>query len=129
MREDLRKLDMLDEQSRFLAINGIDTIDDLNHFRSEAKDQLQMLDKRRNTFRNELKRVTRAADSEGVVRVKNSISEISEEMRQIRKSIKLCDSIEARSVPMAGAYEALSAEQDNGIRKEDNTHEREIQHL
>ena len=123
VRKDLKRLEQLDEQTRFLASNRIETIDDLNHFRSEAKHQLETLDKRRNTFRNELKRVTRAADSEGIVRVKHSIAEVSEEMRLIRKSVRLCDLIEERSGPMAEALEILAVEQSSNQRKEEMNHE------
>ena len=127
MREDLRKLTSLDEQTRFLGINKIDTIEDLNHFRSEAKQKLELLGERRKSYRNELKRVTRAADSEGADRVRHSISEISAEMEQIRKSIRLCDKIEIRSVPMAEAFEELSSGQSNEQRKEEQHHE--LQHI
>ena len=123
MREDLTRLEKLDEMTRFLGKNGIETIDDLSHFRSEARHQLKTLDARRNAYRNELKRVTRAADGEGVVRVKNSIAETSAEMRLLRKSIKLCDTIEARSERMAEAYEAISETQSGEHRKEETPHE------
>ena len=80
MREDLIHLDRLDAQTRFLGENKIESIDDLNSFRTEAEDKLISLSNMRNLLRNELKRVTRAVDTEWIQRVKGRIAEVSEEM-------------------------------------------------
>ena len=110
MREDLIHLDRLDAQTRFLGENKIESIDDLNSFRTEAEDKLISLSNMRNLLRNELKRVTRAVDTEGIQRVKGRIAEVSEEMRKIRKQVRLCDGIEERSVSMADELQRLSEE-------------------
>ena len=120
MREDLIHLDRLDAQARLLGENGIDTIDDLNCFRAESDAKLKSLQTLRNTLRNELKRVTRAADSEEVELVKRRIAETTEEMRKIRKTVRLCDGIEDRSKPMADELSRLTEEQ---TREEERTNE------
>ena len=88
-----------------LRIDGI-----LLTFRTEAEDKLISLSNMRNLLRNELKRVTRAVDTEGIQRVKGNIAEVSEEMRKIRKQVRLCDGIEERSVSMADELQRLSEE-------------------
>ena len=111
MREDLKRLEKLDEQTRFLADNGIETIEDLHSFRADEEAGLKPLTARRSSLRNELKRVIRAADTEGITRVKGQIAEVSEEMKKIRKQVRLCDSIEERSRPMEEALLKLTEEQ------------------
>lgn len=44
MREDLIYLDRLNAQTRFLGENKIESIDDLNSFRTEAEDKLIRMD-------------------------------------------------------------------------------------
>ena len=123
IREDLKRLEKLDEQTRFLADHGIETIEDLNSFRSEGKCRQDILTTQRIDLRNELKRVTRAADPAEVMRVKDAIAKISEEMKKIRKEVLLCDSIEKRSKPMEEELLKLSEEQTRDEGKEENTHE------
>lgn len=123
MREDLKRLEKLDEQTRFLAANGIETLEDLNHFRTEGNGRMDVLTAQRTILRNELKRVTRAADTEEIRRVKEAIAETSEEMKKIRKEVRLCDSIEERSKPMEEELLRLSEEQTHDDRKEENSHE------
>ena len=113
MREDLICLDRLDAQARFLGENSIETFDDLNRYRETAGKELGSLCRRRSDLRNELKRVTRAADGERVAEVKEQISVLSKEIKRIRRSVKICDSIEERSKRMEDALKGLSAEQDN----------------
>ena len=123
MREDLTRLEKLDEQTRFMADNSIETIDDLNSFRSEAEEKLKSLNSLRAALRNELKCATRAGDNDEIDNLKSRIADVSGEMRNIRKSIKLCDSIEQRSIPMEEELQRLDAEQGRDDRKEENPNE------
>ena len=123
MREDLIRLDKLDAQTRFLGENNIDTIEDLNRFRKTAEEKLDTLIGRRAALRNELKRVTRAADGERIVEVKEQISGLSREMKEIRRSMKLCDNIEERSRRMEDSLQNLTAEQTDNDRKGENGNE------
>ena len=123
MREDLIRLDKLDAQARFLGENNIETIEDLNRYRKTAEEKLDTLTDRRSALRNELKRVTRATDGERVAEVKEQISGVSQEMKKIRRSIKLCDSIEERSRRMEDSLQNLTAEQTDNDRKGENGNE------
>ena len=120
MREDLIHLDRLDAQTRLLGENSIETIDDLNSFRTESEAKMASLETLRNTLRNELKRVIRLADSEEIDRVKGRIAETTEEMRKIRKAVRLCDGIEDRSKLIADELSRIVEEE---TRKEDKTNE------
>ena len=120
MREDLTKLDKLDAQVRLLSNNSIETIDDLNKFRSDAQESLSRLDLERRNLRNELRRLTRAGDEDGVENVREKINRVNAEMKDIRKSLALCDDIEVRSVRMTAEIDAIDKELEKSERKEEN---------
>lgn len=123
MREDLQRLEKLDEQIRFLADNGIETIDDLTLFRKEKREKLDTLIDLRQKLRNELKCAIRVENAEKVAQIKEKIAEISGEMREIRKEVTLCDRIEERSAPMAEELKKLSNEQTKDEGKEERPNE------
>ena len=120
MREDLTKLDKLDAQVRLLSNNSIETIDDLNKFRSDAQESLSRLDQLRRDLRNELRRLTRAGDEDGVENVREKINRVNAEMKDILKSLALCDDIEVRSVRMTAEIDAIDKELEKSERKEEN---------
>lgn len=112
MREDLRKLDRLDEQTRFLGTNGIETLEELNAYRDTAKEQLQMLSAERDALRNKLKRVKRTGDAAAVFAVKKEIAGVTAQMQKIKTSFKICDSVEQRSSYIREELEALYQDQE-----------------
>lgn len=97
MRQDLQKLDKLDEQTRFLGRNGINTLDDLSQYREHASNDLEELAMRRTELRNELKRATRNGSEKTIQTIKDKITDATTEMRRVRKELSMCDSIEQRS--------------------------------
>ncbi len=110
MREDLIRLDRLDAQTRLLGEHGIETIEDLRSFRAEQEKKLQSLDRERSSLRNELRRTERAAVPEKTTVIKGKIASISEEMKEIRKGLRLCDGIEERSGQMEEELKVLEQE-------------------
>lgn len=115
LREDLIKLDQLDEQVRFLAANGIETIDDLNSYRQDALAAIDAFEIERRDLRNRLRSAVRAIqdpeDSVAVSRaegIRDQVKQKTKEIAAIRKTLKMCDSIEERSVHIPGELEALS---------------------
>ena len=123
MREDLIHLERLDAQTRFLGEHGIDTLEDLHTFQTEAQDSLQSLEKQRKALRNARRRAVRAGDPEETERISEKIAETTSEMTRIRKDLKLCDGIEERSAPMAEELRKLSEEQIEKNGKEEQSHE------
>ena len=123
MREDLTKLDKLDAQVRLLSKNSIETIDDLHRFRSDAQDSLFHLNQNRRDLRNELRRLARAGDEDGVENVREKINGVNAEMKDIRKSLALCDDIELRSVRMAAVIDAIDKDLEKSERKEEKNDE------
>ena len=118
MREDLTKLEKLDKQAQLLAEHKIETLEDLNAYRSKAKSDLSSLDGRRAVLRNELKKANRSGDEDGIARIKGKITDTTAEMKKLRESIKLCDAIEERSKPMEEELQKLKEEQEKTTGKE-----------
>lgn len=107
LREDLRKIDRLDEQTRFLAANNIESIDDLNQYRNSAEGKVQELADVRRNLRNKLKRVIRTGDESAILEVKKEIAAVSSHMTKIKNTFKICDSVEERALQIQARLEAL----------------------
>lgn len=100
MREDLRRMEQLDEQTRFLGENQIESYADLDAYRQKAERQIEKLKKDRLNLRNELKRRVRKDDSCGADETREKIAEITAQTKQLQRSLVICDSVEERSVQM-----------------------------
>lgn len=107
MREDLLKLERLDEQSRFLATNKIQTLDDLAAYRKGAGAEIDKLKAERNNLRNELKRTIRKGDEDAVLAVKTKIADVSAKLKKLQDSLVICYSVEERSVQMQAELEDI----------------------
>jgi predicted phage-related endonuclease len=118
MREDMRKLDRLDEQTRFLAENSIETHEDIDRYRSDATDELSALKVERDDLRNKLKRVIRSGDEAAVLEVKQQIAAVSNRIKKIKANFKTCDSVVERATRIREQLEELYNEQPE--RKENS---------
>jgi hypothetical protein len=118
VREDIRKLDRLDEHTRFLATNGIENHEDLDRYRSNASDELTALKAERDDLRNKLKRVIRTGDETAVLEVKKQIAAVSDRIKKLKTTFKICDSVEERALRIQEQLETLYDEQPE--RKENS---------
>lgn len=100
MREDIRKLDKLDAQTRFLGENHISTYEDLTMYRETAEQRIEKLKADRTWLRNKLKRVARSGSTSMLQSVKLEIKEVSDEISRLERSLESCDSVEQRSAQM-----------------------------
>ena len=117
MREDLTKLEKLDKQTQLLGDQKIETLEDLNAYRSKAESDLSSLDGRRTVLRNELKKANRSGNKDDIARIKGKITDTTAEMKKLRESIKLCDAIEERSKPMEEELQKLKEQQEKTTGK------------
>lgn len=90
MREDITKLDKLNEETKFLARTGIDTLPQLNEYKASIERQIGSL----TTERDYMRKQSRKGDESAHKRV----LEISEELKKLRKELSLCQRIEERSL-------------------------------
>jgi len=111
MREAIRKLDKLDEQTRFLGENGIESIEDLNDYRLKAKESIESLTTQRSELRNKLKRVLRTGNEDGALTVKLEIAGVSQQMKKLSRSLELADAVESRAERMQQELDTLNEQQ------------------
>ena len=110
MRQDLRKLDRLDEQTRFLAENQIETYADLDKYREYADNEITALTAERTGFRNKLKRTAHTGDALAVEEVKQQIAAVSGKIKKLQESLKICDSVRQRAEDIRAQLDALQNE-------------------
>ena len=89
LRQDLTKLDRLDEETRLLGRTKIDSIQQLDKYRDSIKTQMQELIDERTVFRK--------AVAKGDESARERASEITEKLKPLRKELSICDRIEERS--------------------------------
>ena len=94
MREDLRKLDELSQQVRYMSKYGIETFDDLYADREKIQQDMDTLIARHTKLQN---RIRRAAPAEKET-LRQEKAGVTEQITTLRKQLKLNQGIEARSV-------------------------------
>ena len=122
LREDILKLDQRIAETRFLGKYKIETATDLAGRKQYADNQIQVLTDQRKELYNALKRIKRKGDAEEISATKDKISVLSAELKQLRREVKLCESIAERSGLVKEGLEAI-IEQDISERKEKTQHE------
>ena len=110
VRQDLRKLDRLDEQTRFLAENQIETYADLDKYQEHASGKITTLTAARAGLRNKLKRTIRTGDETSILEVKQQIAEVSGEIKELQASLIICDSVRQRAEDLRAQLDALQNE-------------------
>lgn len=95
LREDLRHLDTIDAQARFLFRRRIDSAEQLSAFRQYAEKQIEELCSERNALYNEKRRTGILPECKEQLRAMTS--DISAQVKSLRRDIRLCDEIQLRS--------------------------------
>lgn len=94
MKEDLRKLDEMFEQVRYMGKYGIETLDDLYTDREKIQRDMDALIIRRTKLQNKIRRAA-PAEKETLRQEKAGVTE---QITALRKQLKRNKGIEARSV-------------------------------
>ena len=90
MLEDITKLKKLDEETKFLARTGIDTMPQLDEYKASIGRQIHSLTDERDDMRKQSRKGNESAH--------DRVLEISEELKDLRKELSLCQRIEERSL-------------------------------
>ena len=122
LREDLIKMDQRIEEMKFLGKNQIETGTQLVDRRIFAEQKIAELADRRADLRNALKRVSRLGDAEEIAAVKAQIADVSAEIKQHAREVKLCNSIVERSGIIKENLDQIIQQKINE-RKENNRYE------
>ena len=112
LREDVARLNRLDAETRFLGRAGIETIGELTAYREKAAAQMTALTNRRQTLRNQLRRLSRQGDTLAADAVRAQIKDVSQRLKTLRKEVVLCDGIAQRSGQVKENLELLKKQQE-----------------
>ena len=123
LREDIAKLDRLDAETRLLAKHPIASYEDMAAHKAELGQKIDRLEARRADLRNDMRRYKRGHALTTAEAVKGQISDITKELRQLRKEVSLCDDILLRSARTKEELEWLLDQQKIEERKEANNDE------
>ena len=105
LREDLRLMDAISEQSKFVFKYKLDTAEQVEALKSSLITQVQALTVERTQQRN-MKRHQGISEKE-LAQIDTRISELSNRFKVLRKDIKLCDSVIERSLLIQAKNEQL----------------------
>ena len=111
LREDLRLVDVISDQAKFLQRHGIDNTEQLNIFRANTERQIATLIDERKKLSNEKRRAS--VPEECRVVIGKQINEFSVQLQSLRKDKKLCDAILERSVMIADKQGRLKQEKQD----------------
>ena len=94
IKEDVRRARMYNEEAKLLGKYNINTAEELSSFTEGLSNKFKELAYKRAKLRNKLRRMH---DTETMQPIKDEISELSSQMANLRKQMRLCEDIAARS--------------------------------
>ena len=120
LRADLRHLDDIDRQTRYLASRNIETVEELLADRSEKEAQLEALTSQRTKLQNKIRR----ASPEQKMLLRKKKAEVTAQITELRKDIRDSKEIEQRSLEIQDtldrAFEAEHTRHEKNKRMEVN---------
>ena len=120
LRADLRHLDDIDRQTRYLASRKIETVEELLADRSKKEAQLESLVDQRTKLQNKIRRVS----PEQKILLRKEKAEVTAKITALRKDIRDSKEIEQRSLEIQDtldrAYEAEHPQYEKAKRMEVN---------
>lgn len=120
MKEELRKLDSLDAQLRYMAANKIETLDDLHADLVATEAELAKQEDIRRKLQNKIRR----ADPEMKEEYRAEKAKVTEVITELRKRKKMAIAIEDRSTRIDTAMEQLMANEEKEQQKTRPNYER-----
>ena len=124
MRADLRHLDDIDRQTRYLASHKIETVEELLEDRSAKEVQLESLVDQRTKLQNKIRR----ASPEQKILLRKEKAEVTAKITALRKDIRDSKEIEQRSLEIQNtldrAFEAEHSRHEKSKRMEVNQNRR-----
>lgn len=123
MREDLTKLDRLDAETRLLGKYQIATYEDMQKHKAVLSGRIAELETERLELRNQMRHHKRQHDPTQAEAVKGQISDITKQLRELRKEMSLCEDIELRSAQTREELEWLLDQQEIQHREEERDDE------
>lgn len=122
VREDMAHLDKLDAQTRLLAKHKLSTYEDVAAHKGDLFLQIKALEAKRSGLRNEMRCLKRGLSFTTADAVKEQITDITKQLRELRKEVSLCDDILIRSAKTQDELDWILTQQEI-LRKEEPDYE------
>ena len=114
LKDDLMKMEAITQETRLLCRNHIDTAEQLCSYKGSLETEMSALLQKR----KELYSKSRRTSGEEKEAVKAEISDISGRLKVIRKEVRLCEGISARSDTLKEKLQTIRADEHEQQRKE-----------
>ncbi len=115
LREDLRLMDVITEQAKFLHRYGIDSGEQLDAYRTDTEQRIATLNDERKSLSNEIRCIS--VSEERRVQLVTQISTISKQLKALRQDVKQCNAILERSEVIAEKQVKIKQQKkDNKVR-------------
>ena len=114
LKDDLMKMDAITKETRLLCRCHIDTAEQLLSYQGSLKREKNELTEQRKGLYSQSRKVS----GEEKEAVKAQLSDISKRLGEIRKEVRLCEDIAARSGMLKEKLQAVRAEEQETKRKE-----------
>lgn len=122
LREDLIKLDAITTEVRLLAEHRIDTAEQLSSYKSGLEAKISELTSDRKQLYRRQRTVAVKSDEALQNQIKTQIAEMSSQLTQLKREVRLCDDIAQRSGVMQEKLKAVR-EDEKTTGKEKNRYE------
>lgn len=114
LKDDLMKMEAITQETRLLCRNRIDTVEQLLSYKGSLEtEKTDLLQKRK-----ELYSKSRKTGGEEKEAIRSQLSDLSKCLSVIRKEVRLCEGIEARSDILQEKLQVIRAEKQKQKRKE-----------
>ena len=114
LKDDLMKMEAITNETRLLCRNHIDTAEQLLSYKGSLETEMKELTEQRKGLYS----LSRKSGGEEKEAVKAQISEITGRLKTIRKEVRLCEGIEARSGILREKLQVIRADENEQQRKE-----------
>jgi len=115
LRVDLRNLDALSEQAKFLSHYRLDTGEQVESLKGKLSKQLQDLQSEQRTLSNEKRK--KGITPERMQELQAQSTQLNAALRQTRKELKLCDAVLERSLLIEEKNRVLQSQQEQAEQK------------
>lgn len=122
MREDLKNMDSMIAQMELLGREHIETTDQLVQYKSDTELKISMLEELRQELYNAKRRADRQEDAAGSAALKSQISDITSQLKMLRKEVVLCSKIEERSAQVKENLEQIKQQETERKEPTHNEH-------
>ena len=122
LREDLRKLDAISDETKLLVRNRIDTAEQLFSYQDGVKQKIEALTADRKRLYKQARTVAVKSDEGKPAAIKERITAISKELSRLRKEVLLCDGIAERSGIIKEKIKIVREDETKGKEKTDYEH-------